>query len=88
MPDPTAIDLALQVLGLVASSDADEQLDLVDRRCGTTTGHVVLPDDLLRAALTDHRTTGHHRAVLLATAGQFHHPPPGRSCWPLTSEPP
>ncbi len=32
------------------------------------------------------RTPGHHRAVPLATAGQFYCPPPGRSHWPLTDE--
>ncbi len=30
------------------------------------------------------RTPGHHRAVLLATNGQFYCPPLGRSHWPLT----
>lgn len=31
------------------------------------------------------RTPGHHRAVLLATPGQNHCPPTGRTHWPLTS---
>ena len=45
------------------------------RQGGNTTDHLTPPSG---------RTPGHPRAVLLATAGQSHCPPPGRSRWPLT----
>ena len=32
------------------------------------------------------RSVGHHRAVLLATSGQFYWPPMGRISWPLTCD--